>query len=307
MERKQQLEQLGAGLVNDWQGRMALAGNLPIAPEMLLQDALPGYRTWLGDLWQMQQGWQGDVAGNASLFDAMLPWHWCALAQTSAQAHARANAATFRTGAASSAPVPPPHTRPPVFEVTPPKTKAVSPSKPALAGANSPHKMDHFDPRSHSQANTFSKGSHPKTELRSSKQKLEAPAKPIVPAKGQETPPEIVFRRLDDFAAFVQQPNARKSFQQDTPNSPENTPPHDHFSNSASPTKYAAPKNLPESKAKGPLKSSADNFISPEIHAPNNLPPKKFTTLPQTQNPSKPQVLEMEQPTNMQGKTEQPS
>jgi hypothetical protein len=76
MERKQELTQLGLQCTAAWMGKVSAMEALPAMPLSLLQDVLPSYRLWLGELAGMLQGWQGLVDGNGNLLDPMQPWHW---------------------------------------------------------------------------------------------------------------------------------------------------------------------------------------------------------------------------------------
>ncbi|MCB9232787.1 MAG: hypothetical protein H6581_14040 [Bacteroidia bacterium] len=74
--RKQQLEQLGLGLVVGWQDRMVLSQSFSFASDSLLIHSMPQLREWLQDLWKLRSDWTGMVDDARDGFGDLMPWHW---------------------------------------------------------------------------------------------------------------------------------------------------------------------------------------------------------------------------------------
>ncbi|MEM7039126.1 MAG: hypothetical protein AAF570_19270 [Bacteroidota bacterium] len=75
-DRKTELTRIGADLAREWVGRMLRPAALAGPSMMGVDDALPGYRSWMLALGRMQADWLDMVGARAELLDDGMPWHW---------------------------------------------------------------------------------------------------------------------------------------------------------------------------------------------------------------------------------------
>jgi hypothetical protein len=194
MDRKQQLEAMGRHCVQAWEGRMAAVQALPAMRNALLQDALPTYRLWLGELAQMHQGWMQVTDGGSALLDPMMPWHWLGIGMGMAVEAAADKERVLRP---TSLPYP----------VLPPAPHPV-------AHASEAQNHAAFDAQGLQASSRWQKlpeTAVPPPEVQQASQTPEQPALAagLFPEKPHSEPAkQVIFRGLDDFASFVQNPNA---------------------------------------------------------------------------------------------------
>lgn len=213
-DRMQQLEQIGMACRDAWQGRMAAVQAVPGMPVDMLRDALPTYRSWLGALAAMNQGWLGIADHGAPLLDPMLPWHWLGMglsgkdnAEYMAKEALRASASTLSAAESpaslspSSSPIvqQSPANRSKLSERTQPQTLANE--RKTLPESDSP---EHHHPKSGKANANEEKQGH--VDEMSMHPQLTPEKKALPQNPFPEERKQVIFRGIDEFAAFVQQP-----------------------------------------------------------------------------------------------------
>lgn len=285
-ERKRQLEQLGAGLLETWQAHLARSQSWPLPAALDFADALPVYRAWLQDLSKVQKSWLQAIDSTQDVLSVPMPWHWSsALAfptpaaapdhqegPRSRQAFQVEPGAQPQSNAPRSMPPPaslpqhPPATMHPLASDAPTKQLQQAGSRRLATDFRSVENEEHASLLDFNAAPSSEKSKERQMppsfqDKNRSERSKSAPLDEAVTR-------DITFGRLGDFAAFVRLPE-----EQDATAPPLKTPSSEMKSSGEASPMMPTPEKLPSEK--NPQRSLPENSAPSDWNAFSQLPQKQ--------------------------------